>query len=838
MRLGESQQADQRAAEPGPQPTPEDVGGELVVTPVGPFPSRLAVGRGQSFFVDGTCSHPTRGIRSLAIRLADRRQPVIAFGMARPASVIDDDYWWGIVTVSPVDEPRTEWIELVATLDDGTSARGQLGTIELTPRLEGPVEASWNGHSGPIAELIGRRESEEALVAVCMATYNPPMDLFRRQIDSIRAQTHRNWVCLISDDNSDPQKVEEMREVLGEDRRFLLSSAERNAGFYGNFERALSMVPASVDYVALSDQDDWWRPEKLETLINSLGPEDRLAYSDMRIVDEDGEVISDTYWSFRQNNHTDFASLVLANTVTGAASLFDRELLADVLPFPPPTDTGYHDHWIAQVAMALGGISYVDRPLYDYVQHRGAYLGHLAANAYGSYNQSLLKRAIGRASRLRLRRGHMGWRIPYFKLYCRVAVNISILRLRCSDRMTAPKRRTLDRIADSPSGLAWLAMRSGRSLNGRAETLGRERVMLAGLVWRRYARLRRRARAIAGHRGAPLRSRARRLRARARSITPGQAKRQPATWVQPSESQSSEWLTPILVDYFTRDGSTLTMKLLGSSPQIAMEMSFPYERKYFAYLWRWAHLLDREDWPEGQWGPQGLGSLTQMRSHGMLGPPPWLPRPLVRSTPGEPTMGQRAFELAWREFSHRAARERLSDLGLDPETSPPVRYLAEKHLNTWKVALGQLPPHKLIVLLRDPRDSWVSINAFNDTRGGGPLGRDRAGSREEHLDQVIRRQKERLRWIADLEEKGEVPIVRYEDLVLDLPGTAQRLGNWLGVELDAKSVLRDKSYRSKHMTAESAEQSIGRWRTELELEVAERFSSELGPELRALGIEP
>jgi hypothetical protein len=201
-------------------------------------------------------------------------------------------------------------------------------------------------------------------------------------------------------------------------------------------------------------------------------------------------------------------------------------------------------------------------------------------------------------------------------------------------------------------------------------------------------------------------------------------------------------------------------------------------------------------------------------------------------------MGQRAFELAWREFSHRAARERLSDLGLDPETSPPVRYLAEKHLNTWKVALGQLPPHKLIVLLRDPRDSWVSINAFNDTRGGGPLGRDRAGSREEHLDQVIRRQKERLRWIADLEEKGEVPIVRYEDLVLDLPGTAQRLGNWLGVELDAKSVLRDKSYRSKHMTAESAEQSIGRWRTELELEVAERFSSELGPELRAVGIEP
>src|SRR3954452_5880759 len=205
-----------------------------------------------------------------------------------------------------------------------------------------------------------------------MATYNPPVELFRRQIDSIRAQTHRNWVCLISDDHSTPEKLEEMREVLGEDRRFLLSREERQAGFYRNFERALSMVPRGVDYVALSDQDDWWRPEKLATLIDNLGPGDRLPYSDMRIVDEKGELISDTYWSFRKNNHTDFASLIIANTVTGAASLFDRDLLSDVLPFPPPTETGYHDHRTAQAARAPGGISYVHEPLYDYVQHREA----------------------------------------------------------------------------------------------------------------------------------------------------------------------------------------------------------------------------------------------------------------------------------------------------------------------------------------------------------------------------------------------------------------------------------------------------------------------------------
>ena len=56
-------------------------------------------------------------------------------------------------------------------------------------------------------------------------------------------------------------------------------------------------------------------------------------------------------------------------------------------------------------------------------------------------------------------------------------------------------------------------------------------------------------------------------------------------------------LEPILVDYFTRDGSTLMMRLLATSPQIAVGGEYPYEHKYFAYLYRWARLLDRQTWP-------------------------------------------------------------------------------------------------------------------------------------------------------------------------------------------------------------------------------------------------
>ena len=814
----------QVAASPSTTEQPDELAEhQLEVGPVGAFPSQLAVGRGQAFFVDGTCSHATRKIQSLSLRLGEQTQRVIASGMPRPDTAIDSDYWWAIVAVPPIAEPHTEWIELVAILDDGSQATGRLGSIDLVPDLERPVTASCNGRTVPIADQFAQREADEPLVAICMATYNPPMELFRRQIDSIRAQTHRSWICLISDDNSDPERLEEMREVLGDDRRLLLSVAESQAGFYGNFERALAMVPPGADYVALSDQDDWWQPEKLATQLAGLRPGDKLVYSDMRIVNEEGSVLSDTYWSFRRNNHTDFAALVMANTVTGAALLFDRDLLDDVLPFPSEYESCYHDHWIAQVAMALGEISYIDRPLYDYVQHGNATLGHFAANAFGRYNQSTLARLRARVAVIRPHGFHPGWRWPYFRLYCRIAANVAILQLRCSDRMTDSKRRALDRMSDSPRGVASLAMRATRSMNKRSATLGRERVMLAGLAWRRYAAARRRARQLRGRAGVLL--------------TGGSPSSGPAVWTGSGGDSGSEWLTPILVDYFTRDGSTLMMRLLGSSPQIAVEMSFPYERKYFAYLWRWSQLLDREDWPDQQWGPQGLGSLTQLRTSGMLGPPPWHPRPLIRSTPDEQTMGHRCFELAWREFSRRAAREHRGHFYSAAPDAEPARYYAEKHLNTWKVPLAQLPPVKVIVLLRDPRDSWVSINAFNEARGSGALGRDRAGSHEEHLENVIRRQRERLRWIAELEEKEDIPVVRYEDLALDLQGTARRIGSWLGVEIDPDASVGGESVHVEHMTAATPEQSVGRWRSEMEPELVERFSRELGPELRALDFE-
>jgi glycosyltransferase involved in cell wall biosynthesis len=457
---------------------------QLATETVTPLPERLATGGGTALFVDGRCTpSPGEEIAALEVLLGDDAVPALGWGLA-PPRMHGSDYWWAILPICATEAERTIALTLRATLADGAVAEAALGRVTLVPQIE-RAEAS-----------PARPESGAGpLVAICMATFDPDPAMFETQIESIRAQTHRNWICLISDDGSAPGSREAIARTVEGDPRFEISWAEANAGFYANFERALAMVPPAATHVALSDQDDRWRPDKLERLLSGLEPGARLVFSDMRITTRSGRVVAGTYWGFRPVNYTDFGSEVIANTVTGAACLFGASLLDDVLPFPPRHGAAFHDHWIGQVAMALGPVSYVDEPLYDYVQHDEAALGYLQANGAGRFSAPLRERVATWYGRWSGRGYRLGWRVPYFKLYCRVRVATTTMRLRLAGRLAPDRLEVLDAIDDSPAGVGWLARRALRDLRGPTATIGRERVMLAGLAWKHGAFARRRARA-------------------------------------------------------------------------------------------------------------------------------------------------------------------------------------------------------------------------------------------------------------------------------------------------------------------------------------------------------
>jgi hypothetical protein len=309
-----------------------------------------------------------------------------------------------------------------------------------------------------------------------MATYDPDPALFRAQVESLRTQTDRGWICVVSDDCSTPERYSELVAVIGDDDRFRISRSERRLGFYRNFERALRLAPGEAELLALCDQDDRWRTDKLQVLREALGGA-LLVYSDQRLVDADGRVLRETMWRGRRNNHTNLASLLVANSVTGAATLFRREVADLALPFPDTPGLQFHDHWIGLVALAAGDVAYVDRPLYDYVQHGGAVFGDVTGGG---------SRRSARAWRNLVR----GGRGAYFLGYLPRVVQAEVLLVRCASRLTGAKARTLRRYVAaerSPAAFAWLLARPLRALARRTETLASETELIRGIVWRRIA---------------------------------------------------------------------------------------------------------------------------------------------------------------------------------------------------------------------------------------------------------------------------------------------------------------------------------------------------------------
>ena len=341
---------------------------------IDPLPSRIRTGRGTALYLKGWC-YPTRGrIRFLDLYLGDRRIPVTDHSQPRPdvgqAEAARDPEgrsfssgFEALIDIPPASAAMVLDLRLRLVTDRGDVCEQALGRLTLEPGTgTTPVSvASWPG-DGP-------------RIAIAMATHNPPLDLFAAQVASISAQTHRNWICIVSDDGSAEAVLARMAPILAADPRFFLVRTPERLGFYRNFERALQLVPADAAFVALSDQDDRWHPDKLATLIGALGEKD-LAFADVRIVGRDGALLSDTFWVTRRNNFTSLPSLLSANTVMGAASLFRASLLETILPFPERLGAAYHDHWIGLTALASAGIAYVDRPLHDYVQHGGNVIGH------------------------------------------------------------------------------------------------------------------------------------------------------------------------------------------------------------------------------------------------------------------------------------------------------------------------------------------------------------------------------------------------------------------------------------------------------------------------------
>ena len=200
------------------------------------------------------------------------------------------------------------------------------------------------------------------LISIALCTYNGAKHI-REQLDSIVNQTYQNIELIVVDDCSTDPTYAILEEYASRDSRIKLHQNEQNLGFNKNFDKALSLTSGS--FIAISDQDDVWELNKLQTLKDNIG-DNWLAFSNSAYMSEDGELTGKTLLKEFDIVGKSFISFMMQNYVTGHTTLLSREFLMHVLPFPAE---GFYDWWMGFVAMYHQKLIYVDAVLTYYRVH-------------------------------------------------------------------------------------------------------------------------------------------------------------------------------------------------------------------------------------------------------------------------------------------------------------------------------------------------------------------------------------------------------------------------------------------------------------------------------------
>ena len=216
-------------------------------------------------------------------------------------------------------------------------------------------------------------------VGVALCTYDGER-FAAEQVRSILGQSRPPQVIVLGDDGSRDRTVEIVRETVGESVPLTVLPEGERLGVTRNFERTVAAVDAPL--VALSDQDDVWRPDRLQRLA-ALFDDDRLllVHTDARLVDSEGaplgrSLFEDLEVSAREleleRSGRAFDLFLRRNLATGATVVFRRSLLDAALPFP---GEWVHDEWLAVLAAALGGVAVVTDQTVDYRLHGANQIG-------------------------------------------------------------------------------------------------------------------------------------------------------------------------------------------------------------------------------------------------------------------------------------------------------------------------------------------------------------------------------------------------------------------------------------------------------------------------------
>lgn len=206
-----------------------------------------------------------------------------------------------------------------------------------------------------------------------MCTYNGAKYL-KEQIDSILAQTYPISEIIIQDDISNDNTMEILQTYASKNEIFKIYKNETTLGANANFHKALTR--ATSDYIAISDQDDIWEPDKVAHQIEKIG-DNMLCVGRTWNFSDDGSFVHND--ERLPNYH--FPHLLFCG-VPGHNILMKREIVSMLPPDAKIRQVTMYDITFALIAAAHESLVYTNKVLVRQRRHR-------TAQTYMNYSRSL-----------------------------------------------------------------------------------------------------------------------------------------------------------------------------------------------------------------------------------------------------------------------------------------------------------------------------------------------------------------------------------------------------------------------------------------------------------------
>lgn len=217
---------------------------------------------------------------------------------------------------------------------------------------------------------------ESKLISVILPVYNQS-DLIHESIESVIAQTYRNWELIIVNDGSTDGLEEAVKPYLSDKRIRCLTQKNQR------LPKALSngFDFASGELITWTSADNNMRPAMLARLASFLNnhPDVDMVYADYMVIDDRGKPFT-AEWFRPQNKYvanspyihlprtTDCLNIVQDNFI-GASFMYRRNTLKLIGDYDPQLGVEDYDYWMRINSMLKISHLGTNEILYDYRVH-------------------------------------------------------------------------------------------------------------------------------------------------------------------------------------------------------------------------------------------------------------------------------------------------------------------------------------------------------------------------------------------------------------------------------------------------------------------------------------